>query len=195
MGVVAAIVVIGAFAVGKQKGLFDQQEAETASLGSTSPGSGSSSGQASGGTGAQNRVSWSKKGTYGAWEVRCRDDAPNTCGAVLQVINKETKQTLLAWTVGANNQGKMQSLIQTPTGVLIGRGVELKLDAGPTRRIGFLNCEPGSCRALANMDESFLGEARTAEKAKLTIYASDGRGINFDIPLSGLKDALLAIQG
>ena len=135
---------------------------------------------------------------YDAWTVTCRDivggKAKRTCSAMLQVIDQEHRQVVFAWIIGRTAEGTLTTFLQTPTGVQIQRGVELKVENGAVRKLNYVACEPGRCEASTPMDDSMVKEIITGSKATATIYATDGRGINFNMPIAGASKAIPALQ-
>jgi invasion protein IalB len=135
--------------------------------------------------------------TYDSWSVTCRDTldtkSKKVCSATLQVADEKSGQTLLVWIIGHNSEGALLTLMRTPTGVLIQKGVELKLGSGPTRKLGYLSCDARQCEATAPIDDAIAREAAGAKEATITVYATDGRGINFNVPVKGTDKAIAAV--
>lgn len=141
-------------------------------------------------------VQWTNTGTFGSWQVRCQtgSGAPKICTAVLEVIDSKNKQVLMAWVIGPDQKGGMQTVLQTPSGVLVGNGIDMKLTNAPVRHINYLSCLPQQCTAVTPMDEAFLKETLAAPKADITVYAANGKSLAFGIPVTGIDKALAAIK-
>ena len=141
-------------------------------------------------------VSWTNVATYGSWQVRCQNgSAPKKlCTAVLEVIDKQSKNVLMAWIVGPDSKGALQAVFQTPTGVRVGSGIDVKLGAGEARHVNYLSCVTQQCTAAAPMDDAFVKEATGSAKATVTLYAADGKSLDFGIPVNGLDKAIAAIR-
>jgi invasion protein IalB len=135
---------------------------------------------------------------YDAWTVTCRDivggKAKRSCSATLQVIDQEHRQVVFAWIIGRTPEGKLMTFLRTPTGVQIQPGVELKVENGAVRKLNYVACEPGVCEASTTMDDSMVKEVAAGTKATATIYATDGRGINFNMQIAGASKAIPALQ-
>lgn len=134
---------------------------------------------------------------YDAWTVTCRDtvekSSKRTCTGIMQVIEQKSRRVLLAWVIGRDNQGVLRTVMQTPTGVQIPKGVELKLGKAPMRTLPFTACEPQRCDASVAMDDAMVKEAMASQEAVATIVATDGRGINFNMPIKGIDKVFAAI--
>jgi invasion protein IalB len=137
---------------------------------------------------------------YDAWTVTCRDTVEKSskkiCTGIMQVIEQQPQQpqrVLLAWIIGRDNQGVLRTVIQIPTGVQIPKGVELQLGKSPLRTLPFTACEPQRCEASMAMDDAMVNDAIASPEAKATIYATDGRGINFNMPIKGIDKVFAAI--
>ncbi len=130
------------------------------------------------------------------WTVTCRDfaDKRRTCSAVLQVVQQQNNQVLFVWVLGKNNDGKLVSVLQTPTGVTLAPGVEVKLARGATRKATFVNCETNRCEATLDMDDAFIRDASGSENVEATLYSNAGQGVKFTLPFKGFDKALAAIR-
>src|SRR5580704_9564011 len=130
---------------------------------------------------------------YDSWTVSCRDTvggtAKKTCSMSMQVIDQNRGQVLLVWTIGRNNEGNMLTAIQTPSGVLIKKGVELKLGNTAAHKLDYTACEQARCEASGPVDAAMTKDLTAAANATVTIYAVDGRGINFNMPTTGVDKA------
>jgi invasion protein IalB len=134
---------------------------------------------------------------YNAWTVTCTDTVEKTskknCSAMLQLINQKQRNVILVWLMGRDNQGVLRSVIQSPTGVQIPKGIELKLGNGPTRSLPYVNCAPQKCEASINMDDAMVHDAKVSPDAIVTVYALDGRAINFKMEIKGIDKAFAAL--
>jgi invasion protein IalB len=130
------------------------------------------------------------------WTVTCRDfaDKRRACSAVLQVVQQQNNQVLFVWVLGKNNEGKLVSVLQTPTGVTLAPGVEVKLARGATRRATYVNCETNRCEATLDMDDAFIRDASGSESVEATLYSNAGQGVKFTLPFKGFDKALAAVR-
>jgi invasion protein IalB len=84
--------------------------------------------------------------TFDNWTLTCRapvdGSAPKSCYGDLKLIDKDRQTTMLSWIVGRDPQGRLMSVLQTPTGVSIKPGVQLTFGAGTTRTLPYVLCEP-----------------------------------------------------
>jgi invasion protein IalB len=140
---------------------------------------------------------WTRIGTYGSWEARCATLPGATtrlCTAVLEVVDNKTKGVLMTWIVGPDDKGGLQSVFQTPTGIMVSSGVDVKLGNAAAHKINFQSCAPQQCLAAAPMNNAFVKEVVTAPQADVTLTAMNGRTLNFNLPVTGLDKALAAIK-
>ena len=132
------------------------------------------------------------------WTVTCSEFAenrqPRSCSAVLQVVQANSKQILFSWIISPGDGRKTMASFQTPTGIMVAPGIELKLGDGAARKIPFVSCEQGRCTASTVMDDGFLRDASAAETAQATIYGLNGQGVQFGIPLKGIDKAVAAVR-
>ena len=134
---------------------------------------------------------------YGSWTVTCREaidkSSKRTCSGVLQMIDQQRRQVLLTWIIARDPQGLLRTVIQAPTGVLVQKGIELKLGKSPMRTVPYLACEPQRCEATMTMDDAMVKDSMASQEAIATIFATDGRGINFTLPITGVDKVFASI--
>jgi invasion protein IalB len=144
--------------------------------------------------------------TYDAWTVSCRDTADGKskkiCSATLPMVAQQQNQriTIGAWIIAHNSDGALVSVVQTPEidiGVLVGRGIELKLGNGQPRKINYVDCNPQRCESTFPMDEAFLRETIAAANgpAAITFWKSDGAEFNITLQsIKGVDRAIAAVR-
>jgi invasion protein IalB len=137
--------------------------------------------------------------TYDNWTVTCRDTVEGTtrtkkvCSALLKLIEKDRNAVVFVWFIGHNTAGALLSVMQVPTGVLIQKGVEVKIDKAEARKLDYNSCTTQNCEASVVMVPAFDKQLIAGQTAVVTIVAVDGRGINFTIPLKGIDKAIASI--
>ena len=141
---------------------------------------------------------------YDSWTVVCRDTADGktkkVCSATLpmQMEQQNKRVNLGAWVIGHNNEGAMLSVLQTPQidiGVLIAKGVELKLGEAKPRKIDYVMCNPQRCESMMTMDDATIKEMVAAASVVLTIWKADGGEFTINIPsIKGIDKAIAAVR-
>ncbi len=133
--------------------------------------------------------------THDNWRVTCHEFAEGknkrVCTGVLQVVQQNSNQVIFAWTIGQDTEGRLISVFQTPTGITLTPGLELKLGKS-IRKVPFVACEQNRCTASVAMDDAFVREVTAAENAEAIVYGTNGRGVQFGIPLKGVDKAIAA---
>jgi len=133
---------------------------------------------------------------YDAWTLTCRDPgekgAKKACSAEMRVAEKDKQMVVLAWLIGRDQQGVLRTVLQTPTGVQIAKGVELKL-ANKTVTVPYVNCDAQRCESSIEIDDEFQREAEAAGTVTATITSSDGRGVSFNFAIKGIDKVLSAM--
>ena len=192
-GAVLLIVAGGAFFVGmmKSSGLAPRTAAGTPTTAAATPPATPPAQPAA------PQIQWTTIGTFGSWEAKCTTPPGATarlCTAILQVIDNRNKNVLMAWIVGTDEKGVLQSIFQTPTGVMVSSGLDLKLGSAAVHKINFRSCAAQQCVAVTPMNDAFVKEVTAAPKADVTITALNGQQLNFGIPVAGFDKALAAIK-
>ena len=92
-----------------------------------------------------------------AWTINCvqmkTTDPKKTCSAVLQVVEQQNRRVVFAWVIGRTPEGAMTAVFQTPTRVMLQKGVELKLGNAAAHRANFVVCSNQGCEASLPMDD------------------------------------------
>jgi len=132
------------------------------------------------------------------WAVTCNEfaDGPKTrrCSALLQILQQNTNQIVFTWTVALDERKQLVAVMQTPTGVVIPPGVELRVGKFPPQKIPFASCDTGRCIATALLDANLVREMTKSPTAEAVIQGSQGNTVQFDIQLKGFDRAFVVLS-
>jgi invasion protein IalB len=130
---------------------------------------------------------------YDSWIVTCNEFAEGArkriCQAVLQIVQQNSNQVVFSWTVGIDNSKQLVTVMQTPTGVSIPPGVELRIGRSAPRKIPFASCDAGRCIATLMMDSTLVRDMSTTPTAEAIIQGSQGNMVQFNITMKGFDRA------
>lgn len=130
---------------------------------------------------------------FDGWIVTCNEfeGGPKTrvCSALLRILQQKTNQAVFSWTVELDNKKQMVAIMQTPTGVAIAPGVELRIGKSPARKIPFAACDSGRCVATTPVDANLLREMATSPTAQAVIQGEQGNSVEFNIEMKGFDKA------
>jgi invasion protein IalB len=143
---------------------------------------------------AQPKVSNQKN--YGDWLYSCLTFADNKvqCSVVQTLSDNKSKQPVFQWRIVQNGNGGLVGIWQTPTGVMVNRGIVLEVGTPKPIAIPYEYCGQGGCEATGNLAPDFLATLAKAQKASATIFARGEKGITFPISVKGLSEALAALK-
>lgn len=138
---------------------------------------------------------------YDNWTVTCREaiEGPTkgkkVCSALLQVADQNKKNIVFIWLIGRNTAGALLTVAQVPTGVLIQKGVELKIGNGKVHVLNYNTCTTQNCEATVIMDDPFTKELIAGQGAAVvaTIYAVSGQAVTFNFSIKGIDKAMGSI--
>jgi invasion protein IalB len=134
---------------------------------------------------------------YDRWTVTCQEtldnNAKKTCSATLRVVD-QNKQLVILWRLANAADGKLTSVMQTPTGVLVQKGVDLNVGDKAVGKFAYAGCVPQNCEAAGAVDDPLLKAIMAAPEMMVTIHAMDGRDVHFKFPLSGIDKAVAAVR-
>lgn len=133
------------------------------------------------------------------WVVTCQEfnkgPRKHICSMRLQVrrVQNGRTQVLMTWTIGLDDKNRALIVLNTPTGVAIEPGVELKPQKGAAHKLSYASCNRGECTATLPLDADLVRDLIASTEAQVIIRASNGRGITFTIPIKGFDPAYRAL--
>jgi invasion protein IalB len=116
------------------------------------------------------------------------------------LLQQNQRVTVGGWIIAHNNEGALLSLLQTPqidVGVLIAKGVALKLGDGRPHQINYVDCNPKRCEATTPMEDAIIREmiAAATGPAAMTFWKTDRAEVTFNIPsIKGIDKAIAAVR-
>lgn len=136
------------------------------------------------------------KAKHGDWEVRC--NAANNCFMNQVVANAEGSPLInVAVRMLPNNpQAKAIAVFVAPLGVVLPRGIEMRIDGGDAIPSPFLYCLSNGCFAELAMTEEGLARLRRGASATLQIYSvqEPNTAISRRLSLSGFTKAYAELK-
>ena len=133
----------------------------------------------------------------GDWIFNCGMNPQTSrkqCTIAQQLTDKKTQSVVFAWLIGDDGQGNLVAVWQTPTGVLVNRGVVIDVGTEKPIAVPFTSCISGRCEAVANLAPDFVNTLMRATKATATVYTVTGEGLTFSLSVDGLAQAIDAVK-
>jgi invasion protein IalB len=133
--------------------------------------------------------------TFDQWTVTCREATgqPKVCSAALRVV-QPNQQLVILWEIGKGKDGVIRSAMQTPTGVLVQKGVDLQVGTETVGKLDYASCVPQNCEASGALDDALAQKLASAGEVTVTVHAKDGRDIHFKFPVKGIDKAVAAVR-
>jgi invasion protein IalB len=134
--------------------------------------------------------------TYGDWVYTCVElpaGDETRCGIVQQLLNKETGAGVFVWRIAQDGKGGLVSEWQTPTGIVVGRGIVLDAGTEEPITIPFQACTPTGCVAVANLAADFVETLSRTESASAVVFPIGGQGVRLILSVKGLAESLVAL--
>lgn len=130
------------------------------------------------------------------WILTCLKAAGSEevrCGISQQLSHSETGATLFLWRIAQDGKGGFVGEWQTPTGVVVGRGIVL--DAGTEKpvTIPFQACAQTACVAIANLAPDFVAALMGAQQANAVVSPIGGQPVRLVLSVKGLAAGLTAL--
>ncbi len=133
----------------------------------------------------------------GDWTLNCGMNPQTSrkqCTIAQQLTDQKSKSVVFAWLIGNDGNGNLVAIWQTPTGVMVNRGVLIDIGANKPADVPFTSCISGRCEAVASLDSDFVSALSRATKATATIHAVTGEDLTFKLSVNGLAEAIDAVK-
>lgn len=113
------------------------------------------------------------KATHGDWEVRCAEGTQN-CGMVQVVANPDGAPLMDVELVPVPNNQQAEALMRfrAPLGVLLPRGLEMRIDGGEPVTAPFLFCVQGGCVAQMGLTTQAVNTLKAGAAAQVSLYSA-----------------------
>ena len=132
------------------------------------------------------------KAKYGDWDLRC-DTPPGAQSqqcVIMQFVTAEDRENVGLSVVVMKTADKQARILRVlaPLGVLLPRGLGLRIDETDMGTTGFIRCLPNGCVSEVLMDDSLVEQLRSGTQAMFIIFQTPEEGIGVPISLTGFGD-------
>jgi invasion protein IalB len=132
------------------------------------------------------------KSTHGDWEVRCDTPpgAKNEQCVVMQFVTAEDRENVGLTVIVLKTADQQSRILRVlaPLGVLLPRGLGLRIDDADLGSAGFVRCLPNGCVAEVIMDDALIEKMSAGQLATFIIFQTPEEGIGIPISLNGFGD-------
>ncbi len=153
------------------------------------------------------------KGNFGEWEMRC-DDAAQATGTPPPKDAPSKQQCILYQNIADERDDKLNLVVvilktsdpRTPTqrrpvlrviaplGILLPRGLALRIDQTEVGSTGFVRCLNNGCVAEVDMDEALIDRFNKGQTATLYVAFTPQEQRGLVLSLSGFDKGYAALQ-
>ncbi len=137
------------------------------------------------------------KSKHGDWDLRCDTPAGSTteqCVIMQFVTAKDRENVGLSVVVMKTADKKARILrVLAPLGVLLPRGLGLRIDNTDMGTTGFIRCLPNGCVSEVLMDDQLIQQLRNGKQAMFIIFQTPEEGIGVPISLAGFGEGFDAL--
>jgi invasion protein IalB len=138
------------------------------------------------------------RGQHGDWQVICRAPPPGAknevCAAVQSVSAEDRANVGLTVYIQKFSDGTRVLRVFAPVGVLLPRGLGLKIDDRDVGNAPFLRCHSFACYAQVVVEDALVTQLRGGRQAVFIIFQTEEAGIGIPISLAGFDQALAALN-
>jgi invasion protein IalB len=138
------------------------------------------------------------KAQHGDWQVVCKAPPPGSknevCALVQSVTAEDRNNVGLTVYFQKFSDGTRVLRVFAPLGILLPKGIGLKIDNKDIGNAPFLRCHSFACYAQVVADETLIGQLKTGKQAVFIIFQTEEQGIGIPISLAGFGDALAAVK-
>ena len=138
------------------------------------------------------------KAQHGDWQIVCKAPPPgakNEVCALVQAVTAEDRNNVgLTVYFQKFSDGTRVLRVFAPLGVLLPRGIGLKIDDKDVGNAPFLRCHSFACYAQVVVEDKLIEQLKTGKTAIFIIFQTEEAGIGIPISLAGFGDALAGLN-
>lgn len=138
------------------------------------------------------------KAQHGDWQVVCKAPPPGAksevCALVQAVMAEDRNNVGLTVYFQKFSDGTNRLRVFAPLGVLLPRGVGLKIDDKDIGNAPFLRCNTFTCYSQVVADEQLVEKLKTGTTAIFVIFQTEEAGIGIPISLAGFAEGLNGLE-
>ncbi len=138
------------------------------------------------------------KAQHGDWQIVCKAPPPgakNEVCALVQAVTAEDRNNVgLTVYFQKFSDGTRVLRVFAPLGVLLPRGIGLKIDDQDVGNAPFLRCHSFACYAQVVVEEKLIEQLKTGKTAIFIIFQTEEAGIGIPISLAGFGEALAGLN-
>jgi len=137
------------------------------------------------------------KSKHGDWDLRC-DTPPGAATqqcVIMQFVTAQDRENVGLSVVVMKTADKQARILRVlaPLGVLLPRGLGLRIDNTDMGTTGFIRCLPNGCVSEVLMDDSLIQQLRSGKQAMFVIFQTPEEGIGVPISLAGFSEGFDAL--
>lgn len=125
--------------------------------------------------------------------VQLPNSQEQRCGISQQLSHSETGATLFVWRITQDGRGGFVGEWETPTGLVVGRGIVLDAGTDQPIPIPFQACTQTGCIAVANLAPDFIEALNGAREASATVVPIGSQPVRLMLSVKGLAAGLAAL--
>ncbi len=137
------------------------------------------------------------KSKHGDWDLRCDTPAgaQNQQCVIMQFVTAQDRENVGLSVVVMKTADKQARILRVlaPLGVLLPRGLGLRIDNIDMGTTGFIRCLPNGCVSEVLMDDSLILQLRSGKQAMFIIFQTPEEGIGVPISLAGFGEGFDAL--
>ena len=146
---------------------------------------------------AQTLAQGQVKSKHGDWDLRC-DTPPGAQSqqcVIMQFVTAQDRENVGLSVVVMKTADKQARILRVlaPLGVLLPRGLGLRIDNTDMGTTGFIRCLPNGCVSEVLMDDSLIAQLRSGKQAMFVIFQTPEEGIGVPISLAGFSEGFDAL--
>lgn len=137
------------------------------------------------------------KSKHGDWDLRCDTPAGSTTQqcVIMQFVTAQDRENVGLSVVVMKTADKQARILRVlaPLGVLLPRGLGLRIDDTDMGTTGFIRCLPNGCVSEVLMDDQLIQKLREGKQAMFIIFQTPEEGIGVPISLAGFGEGFDAL--
>lgn len=138
------------------------------------------------------------KAQHGDWQIVCKAPPPGAksevCALVQAVMAEDRNNVGLTVYFQKFADGTRRLRVFAPLGVLLPRGVGLKIDDKDIGNAPFLRCNTFTCYSQVVADDNLVNQLKNGKTAIFVIFQTEEAGIGIPISLAGFAEGMSGLD-
>jgi invasion protein IalB len=132
---------------------------------------------------------------FDQWARICQenDQSQSSCHAEIVLSDLSTEEVFFAWQITDAGQGRFNSILRTPSGVLLTAGLAFSPTPGPAMIVPYHRCQEDACELQLAIESDLLKVLLSRTTLPAQFINAQDETVKFEIPMRGFAKAIRSL--